>query len=134
MGIFSKLFGESEHKDNQPIAVKWNELTDLNQLEDLSSESFDKPVFIFKHSTRCAISRMALKNFETHYKPFADEEPYFLDLLEYRNVSNEIASRFDVVHQSPQLLLIKDSKCVYTVSHSDIDANDLTKKLNTLKS
>ena len=48
--------------------------------------------------------------------------PYFLDLLNYREVSNKIATLFDIEHQSPQILLIKDGACVYHASHNAIDA------------
>jgi len=83
---------------------------------------------IFKHSTRCSISRFALKNFENEYD-FSEEklQPYLLDLMEYRAISNEITNRFDVMHQSPQILLIKEGKCVYDDSHDGIEVNKLKK-------
>lgn len=131
MGIFNKLFGETEHKDNQRVAINWKNLTEVDQVSQIITQSVERPAFIFKHSTRCAISKMALKNFENHFKA-ADADAYFLDLLEYRGVSNHVAALFDVVHQSPQLLLIKDGKCVFTASHSDIDADELVKKIQKL--
>jgi bacillithiol system protein YtxJ len=128
--MFNKLFGDSTSKDTASSNIVWNDLTQLKQLEDIIEESAETPVVIFKHSTRCSISRMALKSFEREY---AIEEgkakPYFLDLLEHRDVSNEIASRFDVQHQSPQLILIKNGKAVYNSSHSDIDAATVKNKL-----
>jgi bacillithiol system protein YtxJ len=88
--------------------MNWNALTDLEQLNEIISLSSEKPVVIFKHSTRCSISRMALKQFENEFD-FSDKvTPYFLDLIAHREISNGIASRFSVVHQSPQLLLIKE--------------------------
>lgn len=130
MSMFNKLFGDSTSKDTPSSNIVWNDLTQLKQLEDIVKESAEAPVLIFKHSTRCSISRMALKSFEREY---AIEEgkakPYFLDLLEHRDVSNEIASRFDVQHQSPQLILIKNGKAVYNSSHSDIDAATVKDKL-----
>ena len=131
MSIFSKIFGDSEHKDSQHQRINWQLLTEMQQVGHLISESFDKPVFIFKHSTKCAISRMALKQFESHYN--IDEgavDPYFLDLLNYREISNEIADRLEVTHQSPQLILVMSGKCIYTSSHSDIDAEELEEKLS----
>lgn len=130
MSMFNKLFGDSTSKDTPSSNIVWNDLTQLKQLEDIIEESAEIPVVIFKHSTRCSISRMALKNFEKEYT--IDEgklKPYFLDLLEHRDVSNEIASRFDVQHQSPQLILIKNGKAVYNSSHSDIDAAMVKDKL-----
>ncbi len=128
MSFFKDMFGNTEEKNNNPM-LQWNILSDLGQLNEIINLSHDKPVVIFKHSTRCSVSRMALKQFENEFD-FQDEvTPYFLDLIAFRDVSNEIANRFDVVHQSPQIILIKEGKAIYNASHSDIDANDLKGRL-----
>jgi bacillithiol system protein YtxJ len=130
MSFFKNIFsGSSEDQNNTSPKMDWNALTDLEQLNEIVSLSNEKPVVIFKHSTRCSISRMALKQFENEFN-FSDKvTPYFLDLIAYRDISNGIASRFAVMHQSPQLILIKDGKSVYNVSHSDIDAEALKGKV-----
>ena len=136
MSLFNSLFGnsgESDNKDTNQNGLNWNSLTQLAQLDAIVEESAEKPVVIFKHSTRCSISRMALKNFEREYNLEESEvAPYFLDLLQHRDISNEIAQKFQVIHQSPQLLLIKNGKSVYDVSHSEIDAEALKSKVETL--
>ena len=101
--------------------MNWVQLTDLQQLEQLKETSFQTPVLFFKHSTRCSISVMALNRFEREWNN-TTVNPYFLDLLNYREVSNQIATLFEVEHQSPQVLLIKDGACVYHASHNAIDA------------
>jgi bacillithiol system protein YtxJ len=101
----------------------------LGQIDEIIALSEQIPVIIFKHSTRCSISRMALKNFENEYDLGENVAAYFLDLISFREVSNEIATRFNVVHQSPQLLLIVGGKSVYDVSHSSIDAQELKSKI-----
>jgi bacillithiol system protein YtxJ len=72
---------------------------------------------------------MALKQFENEFNLEDKVTPYYLDLLEFRPISNEIAGRFGVMHQSPQIILIKDGNAVYTASHSDIQVADLAEKL-----
>jgi bacillithiol system protein YtxJ len=129
MSVFSTIFGGSDKEDNSKGKINWIPLTDLGQLNELISSSNEKPVLIFKHSTRCIVSRTALKQFENEFDLENQVSPYFLDLLEHRAISNEIASRFGVYHQSPQLLLIKEGKSVYDVSHSDIDAAELKGRL-----
>jgi bacillithiol system protein YtxJ len=129
MSIFNSLFGSSEEKKEETRKVNWIELTNLIQLEEIVSGSYEKPVTIFKHSTRCSISRFALKQFENEFDSVDTTETYFLDLIENREVSNQIASRFGVVHQSPQLLLIKNGQSVYDASHSDIDAVALKERI-----
>jgi len=128
MSIFNSIFGTSENNSN-PSKINWVPLSDLGQLNEISQLSNEKPVIIFKHSTRCSISRMALKQFENEFDLSNKVTPYFLDLITFRDISNEIASRFEVVHQSPQLLLIIGGKSVYDVSHSSIDADELKSKI-----
>ncbi|HEY4629522.1 MAG TPA: bacillithiol system redox-active protein YtxJ [Flavobacterium sp.] len=129
MSFFKNMFNSSDDKDLNENKINWNELTDLGQLNEIIAISNEKPVAIFKHSTRCSVSRMALKQFENEFDSSDKVTPYFLDLIAHRDISNEIANRFGVTHQSPQLILIKEGKAVYNVSHSDIDAEELGKKV-----
>jgi bacillithiol system protein YtxJ len=129
MSIFNSLFGSSEEKKETTSKINWIPLTNLDQLNEIVALSNEKPVAIFKHSTRCSVSRFALKQFENQFDSADATDTYFLDLIEHRDVSNEIANRFQVVHQSPQLLLIKSGQSIYDASHSDIDAKDLAERL-----
>ncbi len=128
MSIFNSIFGEPK-SNSISSNINWIPLEDLGQIEEIIALSEQFPVIIFKHSTRCSISRMALKNFENEYDLGQNVSAYYLDLISFREVSNEIASRFNVVHQSPQLLLIVGGKSVYDVSHSAIDAQELKSKI-----
>jgi bacillithiol system protein YtxJ len=129
MSFFKNIFSGSENQNNETSKMSWNNLTDLGQLDEIMALSKDKPVAIFKHSTRCSVSRMALKQFENEFD-FPDKvTAYFLDLIAYRDVSNEIMNRFGVQHQSPQLILIKNGKAIYSATHSDIDAGVLKTKV-----
>ncbi|MFV8370082.1 bacillithiol system redox-active protein YtxJ [Flavobacterium sp. LB2R40] len=129
MSFFKNIFNSSDDKDLKETKINWNELTDLGQLNEIIAISNEKPVAIFKHSTRCSVSRMALKQFENEFNSSDKVTPYFLDLIAYRAISNAIADQFGVTHQSPQLILIKDGKAIYNVSHSDIDAEELSTKV-----
>ena len=125
MSLFNSLFGSSEEKKETASKINWIPLQSAGQLDEMVASSDQKPAVIFKHSTRCSISRFALKQFENEFTLEDRVDAYFLDLLEYRDISNEIASRFGVYHQSPQLLLIKNGQSVYDASHDAIDAGDL---------
>lgn len=96
------------------------ELNDTQQLEKLLGEK--KSFFIFKHSTRCPISAAALKAVDKTFSDKSNKLPelYYLDLLAYRSISNEIESKLDIKHQSPQLILVKDGKAVWSKTHWDI--------------
>ena len=129
MSIFNSLFGSSEEKKDTGSKINWIPLQFMGQLDEIAALSDNKPAVIFKHSTRCSISRFALKQSEKEFALEDKVDAYFLDFFEHRDISNEIASRFNVYHQSPQLLLIKNGKSVYDVSHSDIDAKELAGRL-----
>ncbi|MBF90984.1 MAG: bacillithiol system redox-active protein YtxJ [Flavobacteriales bacterium] len=102
--------------------MNWEQLTDLQQLEQITKVSFQAPVLFFKHSTRCSISVMVLNRFEREWNN-KTVNAYFLDLLKYKEVSNQISNLFKVEHHSPQILLIKDGICVYHTSHNSISAH-----------
>lgn len=122
MSLFKNIFGSSDEKTTDS-KVAWRYLTDLGELNDIVALSNVGVVLIFKHSTRCGISRSVLKHFENEFDLKDKITPYFLDLLQYREISNAIATRFGVQHQSPQILLIKEGKALFAASHGDIDAS-----------
>ena len=105
--------------------MNWIEITHISQIDDLKHSSNDNRVIIFKHSTRCSISSLALSKFERNWN-YDDVTPYFLDLINYRDISNHIAEVFNVEHQSPQLLVVENGQCVNHASHNSISSIDLT--------
>ncbi|MGV8947502.1 MAG: bacillithiol system redox-active protein YtxJ [Lutibacter sp.] len=114
--------------------MNWISLTNSHQLEELIKSSTFKPVLIFKHSTRCGISRMVLKNFEKEFTLNENEiDLYFLDLLNYKSLSQEISLKFNVAHQSPQVLVIKNGQVIYHDSHGVISCNAINKVLQYSK-
>lgn len=111
--------------------MNWNKLTEENQLDEIKQESYNQPVMILKHSTTCSISATALSRLERAWNTDAakDIKPYYLDLLKLRPISNKIAQEFDVNHESPQVLIIKNGKSVYNASHFDIRFDEIVKQL-----
>ncbi|MFN8436701.1 MAG: bacillithiol system redox-active protein YtxJ [Cytophagales bacterium] len=107
--------------------MNWNQLTSTDQLAQIQESSVEKPVLIFKHSTRCSISSSALNRVERNWddKFLNQITPYYLDLISYREVSNAIADIFGVQHQSPQVLLIYKGKSIYDTSHMDINLPEI---------
>lgn len=99
--------------------MNWIHLETTQQLQDILH--INGYSILFKHSTRCPISMMAKKRFELDKDALPQDTPlYFLDLIKHRDLSAAIAQTFGVYHESPQLLLIKDGKCVYHASHGEI--------------
>lgn len=127
MSLFNSMFGANE-KQGEISKLNWLPLESINQLEEIIEISKQKSIVIFKHSTRCFISKSALRSFEAEYNISSDKmDAYYLDLLQYRSISNEVAETFVVTHQSPQILVIKNGVCVYHASHENIQAKDLEK-------
>ncbi len=107
--------------------MNWNQLENVATLATIKEESATQRILIFKHSTRCSISTMALGRLERSWKDseMAALKPYYLDLLNFRAISNQIAEDFGIHHESPQVLVISNGQCVYHASHSDIDYKEL---------
>ena len=131
MGIFNKMFGAKDGdglKPEKKSYLNWTPLTSLEQLEEIKQQSKTESVLIFKHSTSCGISSMVIKRFENL---FTEEHQYlkvyYLDLLKCRNISDEVGYTFQVMHQSPQLLVIKNGVAVFDASHYDITTINLTR-------
>ena len=116
---------------NNLIFMNWKELSSLDQLDQAVEESKTKPVLIFKHSRTCPISKAALDRLERHWD-LGNVTPYFLDLLSYREVSNAVAERFGVQHESPQVLIIGQGKPAYNKSHFDINYKDIKAQLTAI--
>jgi bacillithiol system protein YtxJ len=124
MGLFDSFL--SNNSNNWPGP----KLENIDQLKTLVESSFLTPQLIFKHSTRCSVSRFVLNEFKSSYGfSEVDFTAYFLDLLSYREISNAVANQFDVVHQSPQLLVIKNGKAVAHASHENVNKIKLTEFL-----
>ena len=106
--------------------LNWKTLASSAQLEAVIQDSYNKPVALFKHSTRCGISFQAKERLEDNWD-FEESEidNYYLDLLNHRDISNEIASKLSVHHQSPQLILIKDGKVLHHASHHIINVEPI---------
>ena len=122
MSIIDRLFGEEEKE----LPESWQTLDSLEQIKDIEKLSQKQPVVIFKHSTRCGISHMAKHQLERDW----DFEPgelklYFLDLIRHRPVSNAVAETLGVVHQSPQIILLRNGQVVFHTSHHRVGVEEL---------
>ncbi len=108
----------------------WIHLSESEQLIGLIAESDSIPVVIYKHSSRCGLSFMTENKLEEDWDVLQPKvRLYFLDLIRYREVSTAVAERFNVRHQSPQILIIKNGKCVYNISHHEISVDAILKNL-----
>ena len=115
MGLFSK----SKKESTKTVKTNWTDLTTVAQLDEAVVLSNSKTVVLFKHSTRCSISASVLNKFEKQISE--DVQVFYLDLIAYREVSNAIAEKFAVEHQSPQALVLRNGKVIANDSHYGIN-------------
>ncbi len=128
MGWFN--FNKGEKPTHRNSQVNWIDLTDISQLNQIIEESKSIPVLIYKHSTRCSVSIMAKNHLDRNWELDEDKmKCYYLDLLKHRDISNEIANVFNVIHQSPQVLIIKNGACIYNASHDSINVRTIAKQI-----
>lgn len=121
MGWFSKP--KDEHGSNTQNQLNWIPLKSIDQLMDIVKTTHDKPILLFKHSTRCSISAMAKSSLERNWSTGADLcDTYLLDLLSHRDVSDKISEITGLRHESPQAIVLKGDEIIYDDSHSGIDA------------
>jgi len=125
MGLFDGFL------KNKTMDWPGSNLETMAQFEALMTTSFAVPQLIFKHSTRCSISRFVLDEFMSTYS-FSEQDfgAWYLDLLNHRALSNAIAQQLEITHQSPQLLVIKNGKAVAYASHENVNKITLTEFLN----
>jgi bacillithiol system protein YtxJ len=111
--------------------INWNPLTSVDQIDQIKEESQQQPIVIFKHSTSCSISATAKSRLERQWSEAGldNVKPYYLDLLSYRPISNQVAASFDVHHESPQLLLIRNGECTSDWSHLGIRVDEVKKAI-----
>ena len=107
--------------------MNWKDLNTTTQIEEIKTLSEERPIVIFKHSTRCGISSMVKRRFERDVvQSFSDTDQfYYLDLIKFRDVSNAVAEEFNVQHESPQIILIHKGTAIYNASHNSIEAGKL---------
>lgn len=132
--LIRKLFSRSTDKTQkvkEVASVSWTPLTSSVELESILKKSQEKLQVIFKHSSRCGISNMVLRRFNQENAPLNTKiDFHFLDIFVHREVSNEIANKFHVIHESPQMILLKNGVVVYDCSHSDINHCELSSYLD----
>lgn len=100
-------------------------IDDHAALENLLTDSKNKPVIVFKHSTACSISSRA-------YREMAQLEGVnLLEVQTAREISRELANLTGVRHETPQVIVLRDGKAVWNASHFEVRAADVLKAVKS---
>ena len=122
------MFGYRTSKEVEETYLSWTPLISVEEINTIKEISKNHSILIFKHSTSCGISRMVMKQFESLFNEENKHlKVYYLDLLNFREVSSKLSEVFQVIHQSPQLLVVKNGISVYDESHYEITKVNLSK-------
>ena len=128
MGFLKNIFGNKTSKEVEETYLSWTPLISVDEINTIKEISKNHSILIFKHSTSCGISRMVMKQFESLFNEENKHlKVYYLDLLNFREVSSKLSEVFQVIHQSPQLLVVKNGISVYDESHYEITKVNLSK-------
>jgi len=110
----------------------WQPILTEQDVLDIIEKSTDKPQILFKDSVTCGISAFAKERLMNDNEILATIADFnYLDLLAHRDISAFIASKLDVIHQSPQIIVVMDKKVVFRDSHHSIDAKKIRDSINT---
>ena len=128
MWFLKNIFGDKKLKEVKETYLSWTPIISIDEINTIKEISKIQSILIFKHSTRCGISRIVIKQFESLFNEENKHlKVYYLDLLNFREVSSKLSEVFQVIHQSPQLLVVKNGISVYDESHYDITKVNLSK-------
>jgi len=110
----------------------WQEITTVQEWQQLLEKSNEKQIIMFKHSTTCPVSASALEEYDEYLskQPNSDVDYYLVKVIESRPVSNQIAEDLNVKHASPQIILFKDQKSIWNTSHWSITTKHITAVLD----
>ena len=127
MGFLKNILGNKTSKEVEETYLNWTPLISVDEINTIKEISKRQAILIFKHSTRCGISRMVIKQFESLFNEENKQlKVYYLDLLSFREISSKLSEDFQVIHESPQLLVIKNGISVYNASHYEITKVNLS--------
>lgn len=130
MGWFSSKGKDKNEKKEEKPSIHWKNLTNLSQLDAILENRTDEKHLLFKHSTRCVVSSMAKRQLESEWPADkSDIHVWYLDLLNHRDISNSIAEKTGIFHQSPQAIVLMNGQVLYAESHSDIAVRRILKSL-----
>lgn len=124
MSFLANMFGQASIRED------WYQIASMDELNEAEKESHKRAIAIFKHSVTCGVSAHAKHRMENGF----DLDPescrlYYLDLLSNRDISDEIARRYDVRHQSPQMIIIQNGKAVFDTSHHAVSLDTLKENI-----
>ena len=113
------------------------QLQHIEQLDRLLSESHTRPLLLFKHSFSCGVSAEALDELIDHLNAdivaagVPDPRYAIVTVQTHRDVSNAVSTKLGIRHETPQALLIRDGRVIWSASHFRVTAEAMKKALTS---
>jgi bacillithiol system protein YtxJ len=109
-------------------------LTAVDELDRLLSDSSNRPLFLFKHSRSCGVSTEALDELVAHLADASGAARYAVVTVQtHRDVSNAVSTRLGVRHETPQAILVRDGRAVWSASHFRVNTTELQNALERFR-
>lgn len=119
MGILDGI--KNAFSSDDSTADCWNQLTEEGQLDQVLKQSKSNPQLIYKHSARCSVCWFAKSELENAADEISSQaDMNFVDVINARGISDKLADKLGVRHESPQAILVKDGEAVWHDSHGSI--------------
>ena len=116
-----------------PTTQSFARLERTEQLDALVESSFARPVLILKHSPACGTSYQALDELEENRDQLAGLDVHLIDVLRHRPLSQSVAARFKIRHESPQVLLLVRGRVTWSASHFGVTTERITRALDSAR-
>ena len=126
MGFFDKILGTTQEKREE----LWFQISTTQEADGVINASNEKTQVILKHSTSCGVSFFAKKGLDSiPAEDLQNADMYIVDVIRDRNLAYYLADRFNIRHESPQLMIIKDEKLIWHGSHNAVNPENLLQAL-----
>ena len=120
-----------------PRLLTWSDMeraltpiSGIDELERMLAESRTRPLLLFKHSYTCGVSAEALDEVYAHIEEQARGVRYAMVTVQtHRDVSNAIAERLGIRHETPQAILVRNGRAVWNASHFRVTASEVDRAI-----
>jgi len=105
-------------------------LRGVHELDQALSDSHIRPVLFFKHSHTCGVSAEALDELRSHIDGQVSSslaQYAMVTVQTHRELSNAITERLGVRHETPQVILVRDGRVLWSASHFRVNVAELGK-------
>ena len=103
------------------------EIDDVESLDRFIFEAGETPAIVFKHSNTCGVSARVYREISQVTRPVG-----IVIVQHARDVSDEIARRFGIQHETPQAIIVCGARVLWSASHYAVKAHAVEEALESV--